>query len=239
MPLLLDTTRSDAPAEFRAANCITIGLINNMPDPALEATERQFMDVIRTAATKVVVRLLLFSIPEVPRAATTRQELADRYHEDLLAHRLEALCDPTWGIHEIRWDARALGAGQASLKKLAAILPDGTPIACGDGPDGAATRSLPIRDLGKKNTLEVYVGIRRQHTSGAAGEIDKSARYVRSARSSLSRVKATRARSNRLSGCDGYISTARRSSPKASSRRWACTRAWASRRCTVARSLDR
>jgi homoserine O-succinyltransferase len=71
MPLLLDTTRSDAAAELRAANCITIGLINNMPDPALEATERQFMDVIRAAATKVVVRLLLFSIPEVPRADTT------------------------------------------------------------------------------------------------------------------------------------------------------------------------
>jgi homoserine O-succinyltransferase len=81
MPLLLDTTRSDAAAEFRAANCITIGLINNMPDPALEATERQFMDIIRAAATKVVVRLLLFSIPQVPRAETTRQELTGRYHD--------------------------------------------------------------------------------------------------------------------------------------------------------------
>jgi len=81
MPLLLDTSRSRSTIEIRAANCITIGFINNMPDPALEATERQFMDLIRAATTKVVVRLLLFSIPEVPRADTTRQELAERYRD--------------------------------------------------------------------------------------------------------------------------------------------------------------
>jgi homoserine O-succinyltransferase len=81
MPLLLDTSRSRSTIEFRAANCLTIGLINNMPDPALEATERQFMDLIRAATAKVVVRLLLFSIPEVPRADATRQELAERYRD--------------------------------------------------------------------------------------------------------------------------------------------------------------
>jgi homoserine O-succinyltransferase len=81
MPLLVDTSRSSSAAELRVANCITIGLINNMPDAALEATERQFTGLIRAAATKIVVRLLLFSIPEVPRAETTRQEMADRYRD--------------------------------------------------------------------------------------------------------------------------------------------------------------
>jgi homoserine O-succinyltransferase len=81
MPLLVDTSQSSTAAELRAANCITIGLINNMPDPALEATERQFTDLIRAAAAKVVVRLLLFSIPQIPRAETTRQEMAGRYRD--------------------------------------------------------------------------------------------------------------------------------------------------------------
>ena len=81
MPLLPDTVRSAATKDFRAANCITVGLINNMPDAAIESTERQFVDLIRAASSKVIVRLLLFSIAEVPRAETTRQELAERYRD--------------------------------------------------------------------------------------------------------------------------------------------------------------
>jgi homoserine O-succinyltransferase len=81
MPLLLDTSSPGAQSELRTANCVTIGLINNMPDPALDATERQFVDLIRAATSKTVARLLLFSIPEIPRADTTRQELAGRYRD--------------------------------------------------------------------------------------------------------------------------------------------------------------
>ena len=95
-------------------------------------------------------------------------QLTDRYHEQLIAHRLEALFDHSWGVFEIRWDTRAIGAGQLALKKLDAILPDGTPIAS-DSADGGATPAIPIRDLGPKNEREVYVGISR----------DDQARYVR------------------------------------------------------------
>ena len=76
MPLFLDTCRSAATAELNAANCVTIGLVNNMPDAAFEATERQFTDLIRAATPNTVVLLKLFAIPEVPRAAGTRGELA-------------------------------------------------------------------------------------------------------------------------------------------------------------------
>jgi homoserine O-succinyltransferase/O-acetyltransferase len=79
MPLLLDTSRSSPAQELRASNCVTLALINNMPDAALEATERQFIDLIRAASARVVVRLLLFSIPEVSRADAVRQELGERY----------------------------------------------------------------------------------------------------------------------------------------------------------------
>jgi homoserine O-succinyltransferase/O-acetyltransferase len=81
MPLLVDTFRSDPPPELRASNCITVGLINNMPDSAVEATERQFIDLMRAASSRIVVRVLLFSIPEIPRGDAVRQELAERYRD--------------------------------------------------------------------------------------------------------------------------------------------------------------
>ena len=81
MPLFIDTMPSDAAAEAEPANCLTIGLVNNMPDPAVEATERQFVDLIRAAASDVVVRLRLYFIPEVPRSDEMRCELDDRYRD--------------------------------------------------------------------------------------------------------------------------------------------------------------
>ena len=47
----------------------------------VEATERQFVDLMRAASSRVVVRLQLFSIPEVPRADAVRQELGERYRD--------------------------------------------------------------------------------------------------------------------------------------------------------------
>lgn len=81
MPLLLDTARFGTALDFRGNNCITLGLINNMPDAAVEATERQFVDLIRAATTNVVVRLKLFAMSEVPRSGAMRTELAERYRD--------------------------------------------------------------------------------------------------------------------------------------------------------------
>ncbi len=81
MPLVLDSGRSGSRAELNAANCISIGLVNNMPDAALEATERQFTDLIRAAASDVVVRLKLFALPELPRGQAARGALAGRYRD--------------------------------------------------------------------------------------------------------------------------------------------------------------
>lgn len=59
-----------AAADFRehSARCITIGLVNNMPDGALEATERQFLSLLNAASVGVEVRLRLYSLPGVPRS---------------------------------------------------------------------------------------------------------------------------------------------------------------------------
>jgi hypothetical protein len=43
MPLLLDTLRAGPAVDLRGRNCLTVGLVNNMPDAACEATERQFL----------------------------------------------------------------------------------------------------------------------------------------------------------------------------------------------------
>jgi homoserine O-succinyltransferase/O-acetyltransferase len=81
MPLLLDTARSGSTVDLRGRNCLTIGLINNMPDAAWEATERQFVDLIRAATGTAIVRFKLFSIADVPRAEAARREMAARYRD--------------------------------------------------------------------------------------------------------------------------------------------------------------
>jgi homoserine O-succinyltransferase len=53
---------------FEDANCIHIGLINNMPGSALEAAERQFRGLLGAAAEGMAVRLSLYALPGVPRS---------------------------------------------------------------------------------------------------------------------------------------------------------------------------
>ena len=78
---------------FPGAASITIGLVNNMPDGALQATERQFMTLLASAADGMVVRLRIFAVPEVPRAAWGR-DYVDRYYapiDDLWDSDLDGL----------------------------------------------------------------------------------------------------------------------------------------------------
>jgi len=82
-----------ATAAQRARDGIVVGLVNNMPDTALEATEAQFSDLLRAAAGTRAVQLRLTSFPEVPRGADARARIARSYWpiETLLAERPEAL----------------------------------------------------------------------------------------------------------------------------------------------------
>lgn len=91
MPLFVDTGGSAV--ALNASNCVTVGLVNNMPDAALEATERQFKELLRAAAPNAVVLLKLFAIPELPRAADMRAALDGRYRDiaELWDTRLDGL----------------------------------------------------------------------------------------------------------------------------------------------------
>jgi homoserine O-succinyltransferase len=93
MPLLLDTARPGSTAGVVRGRELTIGLVNNMPDAAFAATERQFLDLIAAVTPDTLVRFKLFSIPEVPRAAAMREHIASRYRDvaKLLDTRLDGL----------------------------------------------------------------------------------------------------------------------------------------------------
>jgi homoserine O-succinyltransferase len=56
--------------------CIDIGLVNNMPDAALDATVRQFRALLAAAADDMAVRLTLYTLPEVPRTEFGRQQVS-------------------------------------------------------------------------------------------------------------------------------------------------------------------
>lgn len=51
----------------KASKCLNIGLINNMPDGALEATERQFLSLLNAASDGMSIQLWRYALPGVPR----------------------------------------------------------------------------------------------------------------------------------------------------------------------------
>ncbi len=70
-----------------------IGILNMMPDAALEATERQFMRLVGSCNRIAQFHVHLFSFPEIPRGAKAQAHV-DRYYEnfsDLRSEGLDAL----------------------------------------------------------------------------------------------------------------------------------------------------
>jgi homoserine O-succinyltransferase len=68
-------------------------LINNMPDGALAATERQFLTLLDSVADGVVVRLSLYALPDVPRTDSGRRHVSRFYSgiENLWDSHLDGL----------------------------------------------------------------------------------------------------------------------------------------------------
>ena len=89
MPLVIEH-----PGRYACArDALTVGLLNNMPDSALEATERQFATLLGAASGPYEVRLRFSSIPEVPRGPAARERIQREYWplERLLADVPDAL----------------------------------------------------------------------------------------------------------------------------------------------------
>ena len=72
---------------------LRIGLINNMPDSALQSTEAQFFGLLRGAAGSQRVMVRLSSLPELPRSAEALRHMSREYWQldELLAEPLDAM----------------------------------------------------------------------------------------------------------------------------------------------------
>jgi homoserine O-succinyltransferase len=94
MSLEIEPFRSQVPPQRGAGRGgsrrgVVVGLVNNMPDTALEATEAQFARVLSAAAGSLPVRLRFYFLPEVPRGAAGHAHVnGDRY----------------WSIEELQQD---------------------------------------------------------------------------------------------------------------------------------------
>jgi homoserine O-succinyltransferase len=93
MTLLFDKHRivspALAPAQLRETDefgvrqnadaVLTIGLVNNMPDAALQATERQFMSLLTAAAGNTRIHFHCFSLPSVSRSQPAKSRIDKQY----------------------------------------------------------------------------------------------------------------------------------------------------------------
>jgi homoserine O-succinyltransferase len=76
-----------------AGETLTIGLVNNMPDAAIKTTERQFRELLASAAHGTPFTLHVFSFPELPRSADAQHYIAEHHEpiENLWAGDLDGL----------------------------------------------------------------------------------------------------------------------------------------------------
>ena len=81
MPILSASPPAQEPRpRGDAADPIVIGLVNNMPDAALQTTERQFRELL-FASSHNSVRLRFFSLPELPRGEAGRSHISQHYED--------------------------------------------------------------------------------------------------------------------------------------------------------------
>ncbi|HTY56644.1 MAG TPA: homoserine O-succinyltransferase [Candidatus Binataceae bacterium] len=67
--------------DLQRDDTLVVGLVNNMPDAALRATERQFSDLLSAGARNRSIRLRLFFLPGIPRGRDAQAFLSDRYED--------------------------------------------------------------------------------------------------------------------------------------------------------------
>lgn len=66
----------------QSSTTLTIGLINNMSDGAMEATERQFLSLLDSASVDMTIELSLYSLPGVPRGEFGTEHI-DNYYSNV------------------------------------------------------------------------------------------------------------------------------------------------------------
>ena len=119
---------------------LDLALVNNMPDGALQATERQFSAALQLAASGIAVRLHLFALPATGRSPDSLAHLARHYRDfgELFDRRFDAVIvtgaepraarlsdEPYWRdfIRVVDWaDRNTLSSVWSCLAAHAAVL---------------------------------------------------------------------------------------------------------------------
>jgi homoserine O-succinyltransferase len=80
-------------SRFPREECVTLALVNNMPDPALEDTELQFFELLDTASGDIPVIVKLYSLTGVPRTDRGRRHLDSFYYnfDDIWQSRMDGM----------------------------------------------------------------------------------------------------------------------------------------------------
>jgi homoserine O-succinyltransferase len=103
MPLIIDGqipsgwlergNRRPTANDAKRADSISLALINNMPDPALEDTELQFFELLDAASGDFPVFLKLYSLAGIPRTDRGQRRLNSFYFglDDLWKNRLDGM----------------------------------------------------------------------------------------------------------------------------------------------------
>lgn len=78
-PTQLRETEEFDSRQNAADTVLTIGLVNNMPDSALQSTERQFMHLLRAAASNTRIHFHCFSLPSVNRSEAAKRHVEKQY----------------------------------------------------------------------------------------------------------------------------------------------------------------
>ncbi len=87
----------------------------------------------------------------------------DRYHEEVLSARLEALDPLSWGVVEVELDARELSRGQVQLNRFVGVMPDGLVLGLEPGhPELPSTRPVEGHFPPAQAALEVYLAVPRE-----------------------------------------------------------------------------
>lgn len=58
---------------------VSVGIVNNMPDAALQATERQLVTLLQAASGATDIRIHLFTLPGIPRTGAAKDRIESRY----------------------------------------------------------------------------------------------------------------------------------------------------------------
>ena len=105
MPVYLESDQSNTgsqegraqssphPLDAVASPSLSIGLINNMPQSAFAATERQFFSLLDSASEGIAINLSLYSLPGIPRPEPSPDYIGSNYSnfESLLNTRLDGI----------------------------------------------------------------------------------------------------------------------------------------------------